>query len=116
MGAADVITPSMKTRPLIASLALLLSACGGGDGASEDAVSRESAVEVASRPFTIGNDVADQMGTHVGEMGTDREGDPSLNALATEPEADTGPDAAGNAADQTPESNSQFTTEGGPEG
>lgn len=106
----------MKTRPLIASLALLLSACGGGDGASEDGASKESAVEVASRPFTIGNDVADQMGTHVGEMGTDREGDPALNALASEPEADTGPDAAANAADQAPASNSQFTTEGGPEG
>lgn len=106
----------MKTRPLIASLALLLSACGGGDGASEDGASRESAVEVASRPFTIGNDVTDQMGTHVGEMGTDREGDPALNALAAEPEADTGPDATGNAVDQAPATNSQFTTEGGPEG
>jgi hypothetical protein len=116
MGAADVITPSMKTRPLIASLALLLSACGGGDGASGDGASKESAVEVASRPFTIGNDVADQMGSHVGEMGTDREGDPALNALAAEPEVGDGPDAAGNAIDRTPESNSQFTTEGGPEG
>jgi hypothetical protein len=112
----------MKTRILLASLTLLAAGCSR-EGASEGEKNRETPLQVASRPFTIGNDVADQMGTHVGDMGTDREGDPALNALADEADVPVdanaaSPDTAAPEEGRTPpsEDGSRFTTEGGPEG
>jgi len=110
----------MKTRILLASLALLATGCGR-DGSSEKR-DGETAVQVASKPFTIGNEVTDQMGTHVGDMGTDRDGDPALNALAEQADVPIDADGTGPAAEgstdgaQDTAGNSQFTTEGGPEG
>lgn len=111
----------MKTRILLASLTLLAAGCSR-DGSSAEEANRESPLQVASKPFTIGNEVADQMGTHVGDMGTDRDGDPALNALAEEADvpADANAATAAPAAleddhAQTSADNSQFTTEGGPE-
>lgn len=108
----------MKTRILLAaSLAILAAGCSR-EGSSE-AGGKETAVEVASKPFTIGNDVADQMGSHVGEMGTDRDGDPALNAMAGQDTIPIGPEPSMPVdAQQGDEAaaNSQFTTEGGPEG
>lgn len=97
----------MRNKVIPVALALLLAACGA-DESADGMSSHESAVAVASEPFSIGDVVGNEMGDHVGEMGADVDGDPMLNAMAEVPEDAPEPDASSPVA-------AGQGTEGGPE-